>query len=305
MGNASQLGITTGDLPSTITGAGPGTIFQTAQWDTYTSNNMVGPEFGMMFEGSQGAWDWYAGGSFTAGFNWQNNIYKGANLPQNLGADYLRTNFAGGGVTTINFSSQGASTTGGNSTSVVSVPTSPMIVQVFPTGQSGATNSANHEFSFSPIGEWRFGGRYRISQSISLNFGYTGMWLSQIARASTNTGFATRVKQNPAAARNKTAIIEGGVAVNQGETAIINPEGFVVGYTATPIAALPANPLGQGSRYVPATITYGTGAAQRQVANPEEFLELQQTAYTAQVPGSGGNEYVLTNGIDFGLEIKY
>ena len=81
-----MLGITTGDLPSTITGEGPGSIFQTAQWDTYTSNNMVGPEFGMMFEGSQGAWDWYAGGSFTAGFNWQNNIYKGANLPQNLGS---------------------------------------------------------------------------------------------------------------------------------------------------------------------------------------------------------------------------
>ena len=103
LGGAGMLGITTGDLPSTITGDGPGSIFQTAQWDTFTSNNMVGPEFGMMFEGSQGAWDWYAGGSFTAGFNWQNNIYKGANLPQNLGADYLRTNFAGGGVTTINF----------------------------------------------------------------------------------------------------------------------------------------------------------------------------------------------------------
>ena len=141
-----MLGITTGDLPSTITGEGAGSIFQTAQWDTYTSNNMVGPEFGMMFEGSQGAWDWYAGGSFTAGFNWQNNIYKGANLPQNLGADYLRTNFAGGGVTTVNFSSPAA---GNDSTSVVSVPTSPLIVQVFPTGQSAVTNSAEHDFSFS------------------------------------------------------------------------------------------------------------------------------------------------------------
>jgi hypothetical protein len=130
-----MLGITTGDLPSTITGEGPGSIFQTAQWDTFTSNNMVGPEFGMMFEGSQGAWDWYAGGSFTAGFNWQNNIYKGANLPQNLGADYLRTNFAGGGVTTVNFSSPAE---GNDSTSVVSVPTSPLIVQVFPTGNGGS-----------------------------------------------------------------------------------------------------------------------------------------------------------------------
>ena len=170
MGGAGMLGITTGDLPSTITGTGPGSIFQTAQWDTFTSNNMVGPEFGMLFEGRQGRWEWYAGGSFTAGFNWQNNIYKGANLPQNLGADYLRTNFAGGGVTAINFSSASTNTTGGggvfppttisnpNSTSVVSVPTSPLIVQVFPTGQSAATNSAEHDFlvlSYWGMEVWR------------------------------------------------------------------------------------------------------------------------------------------------------
>ena len=49
-------------------------------------------------------------------------------------------------VTTVNFSSPADGT---NSTSVVSVPTSPLIVQVFPTGQSGATNSAEHRFSFS------------------------------------------------------------------------------------------------------------------------------------------------------------
>jgi len=32
---------------------------------------------------------------------------------------------------------------------------------------------------------------------------------------------------------------------------------------------------------------------------------LQETVYTQQVPGNSGNEYVFTNGIDFGLEIKY
>ena len=246
MGNANQLGITTGDLPSTITGTGPGSIFQTAQWDTYTSNNMVGPEFGMMFEGSQGAWDWYAGGSFTAGFNWQNNIYKGANLPQNLGADYLRTNFAGGGITTINFSSAGEAVGGGaNSTSVVSVPTSPLIVQVFPTGQSAATNSADHQFTFSPIGEWRFGGRYRISKAISLNFGYTGMWLSQIARASSNTKFVQKRKSNVAAARNLTATIDGTTATNAGQTAIIDGDGFLRSY-ASNNTVLPDSLLVQG-----------------------------------------------------------
>jgi len=261
---------------------------------------MVGPEFGMLFEGSQGAWDWYAGGSFTAGFNWQNNIYKGANLPQNLGADYLRTNFAGGGVTTVNFSSPAA---GNDSTSVVSVPTSPLIVQVFPTGQSATTNSAQHSFTFSPIGEWRFGGRYRISKAISLNFGYTGMWMSQIARASTNTRFIQATKRNAAVARNQTAIIENNTAVNEGQTAIIGPDGFIVDYTSVPLDQLPT--LGQGFRYVPAIITYGTGEGARTVRNPEEFLELQETAYTQQSPNVGANEYVLTNGIDFGLEIRY
>ena len=260
---------------------------------------MVGPEFGMMFEGSQGAWDWYAGGSFTAGFNWQNNIYKGANLPQNLGADYLRTNFAGGGVTTVNFSSQGASTSGGNSTSVVSVPTSPLIVQVFPTGQSGATNSAEHRFTFSPIGEWRFGGRYRISKGISLNFGYTGMWLSQIARASSNTKFIQKVKLNPGVARNQTAVIENNVATNPGATAIVNSQGFVTGFQANGAAQVP------GNTYVPPTITYGEGAGARVVRNPQEYLQQEATVYTAQAAGDAGNEYVFTNGVDFGLEIKY
>ena len=305
MGSANQLGITTGDLPSTITGTGPGSIFQTAQWDTYTSNNMVGPEFGMMFEGSQGAFDWYAGGSFTAGFNWQNNIYKGANFPQNLGADYLRTNFAGGGVTTVNFSSAGESVVGGaNSTSVVSVPTSPMIIQVFPTGQSATTNSADHQFSFSPIGEWRFGGRYRISQAISLNFGYTGMWLSQIARASSNTRFVQKRKTNLAAARNLTAQIVDNVATSVGETAVINPQGAVTKYVPNGSTLSAADAL-EGFRLVPPTITYGNGPGSRVVRNPEEFLQLEQTNYTSQAPGGAGNEYVLTNGIDFGLEIKY
>jgi hypothetical protein len=307
MGSANQLGITTGDLPSTITGTGPGSIFQTAQWDTYTSNNMVGPEFGMMFEGSQGAFDWYAGGSFTAGFNWQNNIYKGANFPQNLGADYLRTNFAGGGVTTVNFSSTGEQVGGGgggNSTSVVSVPTSPMIVQVFPTGQSATTNSADHQFSFSPIGEWRFGGRYRISKAISLNFGYTGMWLSQIARASSNTRFVQKRKTNLAAARNLTAQIQDNVATTVGETAVIDPQGAVTGYVPNGSTLTAARAL-EGFRLVPPTITYGNGPGSRVVRNPEEFLQFERTNYTAQEPGGAGNEYVLTNGIDFGLEIKY
>ena len=102
---------------------------------------------------------------------------------------------------------------------------------------------------------------------------------------------------------NVYIIIEDNVATNPGATAIVNSQGFVTGYTTTPVAALP--PLTGGARYVPATITYGNGNGARTVRNPEEFLELQETAYSQQVRGNSGNEYVFTNGIDFGLEIKY
>ena len=129
------------------------------------------------------------------------------------------------------------------------------------------------------------------------------MWLSQIARASSNTRFRTVTATNPAVARNQTAIIENNVPVNQGETAIVGPNGFLVGYTDVPLSALPT--ITNGGRYVPATITYGSGEGARTVPNPEEFLQFEQTSYTQQSPGNAGNEYVFTNGIDFGLEIKY
>ncbi len=255
---------------------------------------MVGPEFGLMFEGTQGRWDWYAGGSFTAGFNWQNNIYKGANLPVSTGADYLRTNFAGGGITTIGFSAPG---TGTSSVETVTVPTSPLITQIFATGQSGTTNSAEHRFTFSPIGEWRFGGRYRITQAVSLNFGYTGMWLSQLARASTNTTFQTVAKLSARATSNQTATVDGGTITNPGQTAVVSPQNVITGFVPNGTTT----PLPDGFRYVAPTTTVG-GAV---VRNPEQYVEYNQSFYTQQVGDAGGNEYVFTNGVDFGLEIKY
>jgi hypothetical protein len=181
-----------------------------------------------------------------------------------------------------------------------------MIIQVFPTGQSATTNSADHQFSFSPIGEWRFGGRYRISQAISLNFGYTGMWLSQIARASSNTRFVTQRKTNLAAASNLTARIVNNQIdpAEPGRTALINPDGSLGRYVDNNVR-LTEGQADRGFRLVPPTITYGNGNGARVVRNPEEFLQLEQTNYTSQAPGGSGNEYVLTNGIDFGLEIKY
>ena len=263
-GGASQLGIVTADLPSTLTGVGPGSIFQIGDWETYTSNNMVGPEFGLMFEGQRGRWSWQAGGKFTAGFNWQNNIYRGSDTAEAAGADYLRTNFAGAGLTTIDVTQAAI---GGANTTVVEVPNSPLINQIFPTGTVDATNQAEHRFVFSPVGEWRFGAQFKVSQAISLNVGYTGMWLSQIARASSNTGFITELRPVQRVARNTT-----------NETIYVNRAGQQVP-SGTP-----------GSTEVPPTY---------------EYVKTEVRAFNQLNPINGGNEYVFTNGVDFGIEIKY
>lgn len=264
IGGAGQLGIITSDFPSTLTGVGPGSLFQVGDWETYTSNNLVGPEFGMMFEGHRGRWSWQVGGKFTAGFNWQNNIYKGSNFAEATSADYLRTNFAGGGLTTINVT-QGL--VGGATATVVEVPNSPLINQIFPTGQINTTNAAEHRFVFSPIGEWRFGGQFKVSQAISLNVGYTGMWLSQIARASSNTGYITELRPKQEVARNNT-----------GATIYVNPLG------------VPQPGPGPGLQAVPPDYSY---------------VETRLAAFNQMTPISGGNEYVFTNGVDFGIEVKY
>ena len=264
IGGAGQLGIITSDFPSTLTGVGPGSLFQLGDWETYTSNNLVGPEFGMMFEGHRGRWSWQIGGKFTAGFNWQNNIYKGSNFAEAAGADYLRTNFEGGGLTTVNVT-QGL--VGGATATVVEVPNSPLINQIFPTGNIDTTNTAEHRFVFSPIGEWRFGGQFKVSQAISLNVGYTGMWLSQIARASSNTGYITELRPKQDVARNNTD-----------QTIFVNPLG------------------------VPQP---GPGPGLQAVAPGYSYVETRLAAFNQMTPVSGGNEYVFTNGVDFGIEVKY
>jgi len=261
---AQQLGIITADFPSTLTGVGPGSLFQLGDWETYTSNNMVGPEFGLMFEGQKGRWSWQLGGKFTAGFNWQNNIYRGSNFAESTGADYLRTNFAGGGLTTINVTQAGV---GGSATTVVEVPNSPLVNQIFPTGQLDTTNAAEHRFVFSPVGEWRLGAQFKVSQAISLNLGYTGMWLSQIARASSNTGFITELRPVQDVARNTTE-----------ETIYVNPAGVVQPGPGPGLTAVPPD---------------------------YSYVTTKLAAFNQLNPINGGNEYVFTNGVDFGIEIKY
>ena len=138
----------------------------------------------------------------------------------------------------------------GTNTAPQAIIPPPLFLQIYGVGQQNATNAAEHNFVFSPIGEWRFGTQFRVSQAILLRAGYTGMWMSQIARASTNTGYKSDIKQTQYAKQS---------------------------------TGLPTEPVPAGSWYV--------------ATKPTEYNHIGAK--------EGGQEYVFTNGIDFGVEVKF
>ncbi|MFM7206971.1 MAG: hypothetical protein ACKO4T_09920, partial [Planctomycetaceae bacterium] len=77
----------------TLTGIGASTPLQTGLWETNSYNNMVGPEFSLLFESHTARWTFSSEFRFTAAMNWQNNLYRGSNFPESIGADYLRATF--------------------------------------------------------------------------------------------------------------------------------------------------------------------------------------------------------------------
>jgi hypothetical protein len=246
----------------TLTGIGASTPLQSGAWETNSYNNMVGPEFAMLLEGNTGRWTFSSELKFTAAFNWQNNLYRGSNFPDSIGADYLRATF---NPSVTNTSDGG----GSNAANTVQLTPPPLFLQVYGVGQQNATNAAEHSLVFSPIGEWRFGAQYRVTQSILLRAGYTGMWLGSIARASSNTAYKSERRSVryaepldptlPASIQNPWVVKTTGEDRNR-----LTPEGK-------------PNPY---FREDPVYNRIGPAASIKQ-------------------------DYVFTNGVDFGVEIKY
>ncbi len=240
---------TPGGSVETITGQGAsligltgGSQLQDGHWETYTSNNVAGPEFSLHFEATEGRWTFLSDFRFTGGFNWQNMIYRGSNFPASLSADYFRSTFTTADVFTADGTAQ---------TNVVG---SPLYVQVFGLGQQNGTNIAEHQFTFTPIGEWRFGTEFRVSQAILLRAGYTGMWMGQIARASSNTAYVS--------------------TLDTVQRSIPNP------------AFDPTQPAGPTNA---PTIVANVDVEYTRIAPPPATIQ----------------DYVFTNGLDFGIEVKY
>jgi len=258
-----------------VTGApvGAPNQLQFGGWDTKAYNNIVGPEIGLNYKLERGRWSIETDLRFTAGMNWQNTLYQGSNFPAALGADYFRSTY-----TFANTVSQ--ATTNSN---VVAAP--PLFVQIYGIGQNNATNTAEHNFVFSPLGEWRLRGRYKVSKAISLNLGYTGMWLGGITRASTNTEFRADLKPVLVATQNgPTRTIQ-----------VPNPQ-----YNPNQ----PADPV-NNPQFNTQTVATWTPPPVQAPSN-DGSTNNQLRVYNSVGPRRGNDlTYLFVNGVDFGIEINY
>lgn len=241
-------------------------------WDTAAYNNIVGPEIGFDYKLERGRWTIETDLRFTAGMNWQNTLYQGSNFPAALGADYFRSTY-----TFANTVSQ--ATTNSN---LVAAP--PLFVQIYGVGQTNATNSAEHNFVFSPLGEWRLRSRYKVSKAISLNLGYTGMWLGGITRASTNTEFKADLKPVLVATQNGPTR----------EITIPNPQ-----YN-------PNQPVGPGNQQFNTQTVATWTPPPVQAPSADGSTNNQLRVYNSVGPRTGNDlTYLFVNGVDFGIEVNY
>ena len=256
--SSSQTPFAAADVPNPYDGP-----LQSGGWDVSSYNNIVGPEIGFNWEVEQGRWNFATDLRFVAGMNFQNTLYRGSNFPAALGADFFRST-----ITLADVVAQNA-----NQTNQTSLAAPPQFVQIYGVGQQNATNTAEHEFVFSPLGEWRFGATYRMSKAISLRAGYTGMWLAGITRASTNTEFRADRRPILVARRNNPAAID---AENP------NP----------PPATVPVTP--------------SWGPTPEQSAAEVARLNTAVPIYNRVGPRVGNDlSYLFVNGIDFGIEVNY
>jgi len=268
--NMSVVSTSAGDVlgisgVDSLTGQGQGSPLQTGEWNTSSFNNIVGPEFALLLETSRGRWTLSSEFKFTAGLNWQNTLYRGANFPDSIGADYIRSTF-NPSVT----SAQGGVLVDGQAQQLTPPP---LFLQIYGVGQSNATNDVEHNFVFTPIGEWRFGAQFKVSQAVTLRAGYTGLVMGSIARASSNTAYKSVDK----------AVQYAEVLDPEQPASIDNP--WVVKTTGL----RPDNPT-PGSIYT----------------DPDSPYFRENPIYNRI--GAGANDVqdvVFTNGVDFGVEIKY
>lgn len=164
-------------------------VLQQANWNTLTTNNIVGPQFGLRNTSRQGRWTLALDLKMTPGFNFANTVQRGSRLPTTAAMDYFR-----GNVTINTPASQFPPEVGPGQTPPDYVnfpPVGVIAVQNFGTNNQNQKTESNHTAVFSPIGEWRLEAAYQVSRAIALRVGYSGMWLGGVSRASRKTVYET------------------------------------------------------------------------------------------------------------------
>ncbi len=125
---------------------GQGGVLDSSYWNTRSINNMGGGQIGLRFAHKRNRLMFTSEGRFAALANWQNNLQQGE----------IASNTVGGGVATI----QGRS------------------LNLLPTGW----NTAVQKTEFSPLGELRFNLQYQVFNKASVNIGWTGIIVGNVAR---------------------------------------------------------------------------------------------------------------------------
>ncbi len=153
-----RFNFASGDNPADVAVNTPASSYLAeSSWETDADNHIIGPEIGLRYFKKQGRWMFNTEGRFVPGINCQNfrqNVNMGPELSPNPSP---------------------------SGTGSVSPPFQPLAL---PPTQT--TNSA-FASEFSPIIEMRLEARYQITQAISFHAGWTGMFVDNIARASSVT----------------------------------------------------------------------------------------------------------------------
>lgn len=124
-----------------------------SRWSTRAQNNMIGPQIGLRWSHQRQRWIWSSEARFLAAANFQNVTQKYS----------LGTNTAPDAGT--------------------------FLVQSAILPGLGGTN---HQYTtlFSPVGELRLQVAYQVTSNIALKFGYTGLAMGNITRASNRVDYS-------------------------------------------------------------------------------------------------------------------
>jgi hypothetical protein len=137
---------------------GPATVLSESTWTTEAENHIVGPQVAVNYVVKAGRWSLGSNGRFFAGFNSQNIDQQGT-LGSRLDEPYPGTITA------------------------APVPT-PVRAPWVPETMTPTTFTHGRHFSeWSPAIELRLDLKYQVTRAISLNAGWTALWMDGIARS--------------------------------------------------------------------------------------------------------------------------